>query len=43
MLEEVEVRMEAGKRAVGEAWGRMDRTVDESGYLDDESDGDRGE
>ena len=42
-LEEAEARMEAGKRAVGEAWGRMDRTVDEPGYSDDESDGDRGE
>jgi len=33
-LEEAEAKMEAGKRAVGEAWGRMDRTVDEPGYSD---------
>ena len=41
-LEEAEAKMEAGKRAVGEAWGRMDKSA-EPGYSDDESDGDRGD
>ena len=41
-LEEAEARMEAGKKAVGDAWGRMDRSAEAAGYSDDESDGDRG-
>ena len=41
-LEEAEARMEAGKKAVGDTWGRMDRSAEAAGYSDDESDGDRG-
>ena len=40
-LEEAEAKMEAGKRAIGETWGRMDKSG-EPGYSDDES-GDRGD
>jgi len=42
-LEEAEAKMEAGKRVVGEAWGRMDRSVEELGYSDDDSGGDKGD
>jgi len=40
-LEEAEARMELGKKAVGEAWGRMDRSAEAAGYSDDEAEGDR--